>query len=75
MPRTMVINDGQGWLPVHHRQQPRFIPGFCLAILLGAPKIVVLLTIELIQMQVKAAGLQAFPLIGSTCPCPRVIGS
>lgn len=71
----MVINDGQGWLLVAHDSQPRFIPGFCLAIPLVAPQIVVLLTIELIQMQPKAAELQARPLIGSPSPLPWVSGS
>lgn len=75
MPRTMVINEGQGRLSVDHYPQPRIIPGFCLAIPLGAPKIVVLLTVELIQMQVKAAKMQGFPLISSTSPLQWVSGS
>lgn len=61
MPGTMIINDGQGWLPVNQHTQTRIIPGLYQAILLVAPQIVALLTIELIQMQPKAAELQGFP--------------
>lgn len=75
MPGTMVINEGQGRLSVDHYPQPRIIPGFCLAIPLGAPKIVVLLTVELIQMQVKAAKMPGAASIGSPSPLPWVSGS
>lgn len=61
MPGTMVINDGQGWLLVDHHTQPRITPGLYQAIPLVAPQIVVLLTIELIQMQTKTAELWGFP--------------